>query len=362
MHRVMCKFTDNQTSMCWERWLEVMHAEKQAGAVMLRCLTHIENHYQAQGFGTWVDTTAAARERTAEENEAAKIAALDEAHAAKVAALEQAQEEGKRNETILKEFYLQHSPDAKMDYMEVLESYSLTQIVGLAMMRYGEAPELYSKGKLVPGKITEEMSDALRESLLKEKEAAEAVAKAKAQEVERGATLERERMERHALALKAKEDAHIAAALEQRGKDATAKERLVTANTRLSSLVKAKEVEYASALEQHTEAHAQAAAEATEAQEAAKALEEAIKAKEAEFETAIRAEEVRHSAALEVQRMKAEATLHVQEVTKEAEFTAMIKAKDIAYASLEEQLAKAMAELTDDEDDEDLEDKILVDC
>ena len=167
MHRVMCKFTDNQTVMGWDRWQEVEGDQKRAAAIMLRCLNHIEHQYEAEGYSAWLELVAESRElersRSAEENAEARIRALEQAHALEIAKRDQAEEEAKRNTATLKAFYQKHSPDRKVDHLQVLEAYSLEQIVGLAMMRYGEAPEFYSGGKLVKGHITDELAKSQQE-------------------------------------------------------------------------------------------------------------------------------------------------------------------------------------------------------
>ena len=85
MHRVMCKFTDNQTVMGWDRWQEVEGDQKRAAAIMLRCLNHIEHQYEAEGYSAWLELVAESRElersRSAEENAEARIRALEQAHA-----------------------------------------------------------------------------------------------------------------------------------------------------------------------------------------------------------------------------------------------------------------------------------------
>jgi Ca2+-binding EF-hand superfamily protein len=99
--------------MGWDRWTEVLDAEKCAGAIMLRCLMRIEGHYLAQGFGAWMDFAAEARVqarlRSVEENAEAKVRALEAAHARTIAAMTAAQEEATLNAATLKAYYQQHS-------------------------------------------------------------------------------------------------------------------------------------------------------------------------------------------------------------------------------------------------------------
>jgi hypothetical protein len=173
MQRVMCKFANNQTMMGWDRWVEALYAEQQAAAIMNRCLTHIESHHQAQVFDTWVDGVAKSRRlersQTTEENAAAKLQALERAHVQQLEALQLAQEEAKSNELVLKAFYKKYSPEKLTEYLQVLEAYTLEQIVGLAMMRYDEVPEFYSGGKLVVGEVSDEMAENQKARLEEEK-------------------------------------------------------------------------------------------------------------------------------------------------------------------------------------------------
>jgi hypothetical protein len=59
MHRVMCRFTENQTVMGWDRWVQVLGDEKRAveqkaadeertSAVMQQCLLRVEHRITQQ--------------------------------------------------------------------------------------------------------------------------------------------------------------------------------------------------------------------------------------------------------------------------------------------------------------------------
>jgi hypothetical protein len=311
----------------------------------------------------WVETMTEGklleRSRTAEENAAAKVAALEAAHAKKLAELQRAQDEAMGNEAALVKFYQKHNPEHVSSVKAVLNAYKLEQIVGLSMVRYGEAPTFRSGGKVVRAHVTEEMQE-VQKAKQKREEAAAKGARAAAKDAR---DVQEQRIAKKEAAEKAAEQEHLQK--EQRLREEAAEAKRLLQETELAlkeerdTLLAMKETEHEIALARTLEDHEQAlkvmAQESERVQTTAekelaalkKAKEEADRRAQDDAEVALRARaQAQRSAAqaekayelkLQREQREHEAKLSTMEVALEK---AKIKAKDAAEIGLAEK-AKA---------------------